>query len=286
MTVSSKPGLRSWLHQVFKPQSSNSKDFSDSSHRHSLTSYPPRGSSQYDSDALNATNGMTSWDKTEKPYHLARSNSTSSISSRGSSPSRARRHRSAKRSTVHVQPPSNYIGASMSRPYDLTPTPTPPTAQSKSLPMPSPLSNTVDPDVFPFTPSPPASSKWGERRRSVNLHVDTAGAVKVMQEKKALREAAKAGKVAVAQSQPVVQQRPVQPQPQQHRHHHHYYQQPVQPVPQQYYVQKPYPATVYAQPPVATYQPGRYGEVPMIVPQPGGYAGTMGRGEQTDYPRV
>ncbi|KAJ3050211.1 hypothetical protein HK097_008820 [Rhizophlyctis rosea] len=270
MTVSNnKPGLRGWLHQVFKPHTSNAKEFSDPSHRQSLNSYQ--------SDATTATNGMTSWDKAEKPYHLVRSNSTSSISSRGSSPSRARRHRSSKRSTVHVQPPSNYIGASMNRPYDLTPTPTPPiSSMSKSLPVPSPLSNSVDPDVFPFTPSPPTSSKWGERRRSVNLYVDTAGAVKIMQEKKAMREAAKAGKVAVAQ--------PVQ-QPQQHQRHHHQPQsvaQPIQPV-QQYYAQQPYPAA-YAQPPVATYQPGRYGEVPMMVPQQGQYVGT--RGHRADYARV
>jgi len=273
MTVSSKPGLRGWLHQVFKPHASNSKEF-DPSSRHS---YAP------------ANGSMTSWDnvpasdmKQEKPYHLTRSNSTSSISSRGSSPSRARRHRSAKRSTVHVQQPSNYIGASMSRPYDLTPTPTPPaTSMSKSLPIPSPLSNTVDPDVFPFTPSPPASSKWGQRRRSVNLYVDTASAVQIMAEKKALREAAKAGKVAV--QQPTVQQ------PTQRHHHHHRQQQPVaQPV-QQYYAQ-PYPAqpVAYAQQPaVAAYQPGRYGTVPVIVPEQGAYAGvgTMRRGVP-DYARV
>lgn len=115
--------------------------------------------------------------------------------------------------------------------------------------------------------------------------MDTAGAVKTMHEKKALREAAKVGKVAVA-PQPVPMPQPQQQQ-RHHGQHHHRQQQPVavaQPV-QQYYAQQPYPAAAYAQQPVA-YQPGRYGEVPMIVPQQvPAYAGAM-KAHRADYARV
>lgn len=61
--------------------------------------------------------------------------------------------------------------------------PPPPSRRRTTLSHPPPTRE-VDPDVFPYVPHPPANSKWGTRRRSVNLFVDTANAVAVMHEKK------------------------------------------------------------------------------------------------------
>ncbi|KAJ3028654.1 hypothetical protein HDV00_010101, partial [Rhizophlyctis rosea] len=166
-TISSYPSRTSSLEQPAPAQSS-----------WDITGYP----SQLDLESTLPTNFQSSLPRTRsksdvRPYHLVRSNSTSSTSSRSSSPSRPRRHRSAKR-----VPSNPYTDTTMTRQSS---------HQSRSLPISSPLSTPIDPDAYTFTPSPPPTSKWSERRRSVHLFVDTAGAVKVMQEKKAAREAAK-----------------------------------------------------------------------------------------------
>ncbi|KAJ3289350.1 hypothetical protein HK104_007518 [Borealophlyctis nickersoniae] len=186
MPAPNKPapsGVRGWLNQIFRA-SGNPAMTATSAHHAAPTSRTstdslkraysvaaaaaagPAPHSQSRPRGPMRSDSTTGWDLTEsRPHeHLIRSISANSV--KGLAPT-AKNGANNKPTTS-----SRLAPASIAAPQPSHSTTAAALASHPNL------------DALPYIPTPPPGSRWSNRRRSVNLHVDTANAVAVMQARK------------------------------------------------------------------------------------------------------